>query len=92
MIFAVTEWFDNQSTRFYFDSSRVNHNQPFEMAYLVALHRAANNADRTLDVSRLAAISARYDTYQDGMSCWESLKAHPPCQVDEEVELIHSSP
>ncbi len=91
MIYAVTERYDNNSERFFFDGDKVDRNQAFESAYLDALVRAVNMPDRTLLlVGARGPIEARFGEYQNGTSCWEHLLVRPPCRVDAELTLVMS--
>lgn len=91
MIYAVTEWFDNQSHRYFFDSTKVDFSNQFESAYLSLLERAAKTKSKWVevqnDLAALASIEERFSSYQDGSVGWKRLTTKPPCQVDVEVNL-----
>lgn len=90
MIVHVTEWYDNDSHTYFFDTSRVNREIPFEAAFADLLE---NNINKTVDdpVVAYPDIEARFAEYQDSMRCWERLKCRPPCKVDGECTLIMCS-
>ena len=88
MIYSVTEWHDNDSERFFFDDSKVNPSEPFEVAYLNFLQLAAAGQLAFIRVRSCPKIQDRFNKYQNSMPCWERLKAKPPCKVDIEVKLV----
>lgn len=90
MIYGVTEWCDNDSEHFYFDTDKVNRAERFEVAYLAVLERAAQSPGKTVDLTQDTSIADRFDEYQNGMPKWKRLLAEPPCKVDTEVTLVLS--
>ncbi len=91
MIYAITEWYDNSSQHFFFDSSKVDKTNSFEIAYLTLLERAVASKSKWIEVQNdtatLTAIKERFGSYQNDSPSWKRLTINPPCQADVEVTL-----
>ncbi len=88
MIIAVTEWYDHSSSRFYFDTSKVNPGNPFEAAYHALLQKAIKSKSKSWTAIGDKSIQARFGDYQNGMPGWSKLMAKVPCRIEAEVSLV----